>query len=134
MLLPHGTAIAVIDGENFKVFRNIGNEAEPQLSDALLPRLNSSNHSGTGHHSSPGNHADTQVSEDAHTIAAVEWLNDEVLGHRISSLIVIAPPRTLGEARKHYHGETRKAVLMEVSKDLSGRKPHEILAALRENV
>jgi protein required for attachment to host cells len=133
MLLPHGTAIAVIDGENFKVFRNIGTEAEPQLSDALLPQLDSSNRSGAGHRSSPGNHAETQVSEDAHAIAAVEWLNGEVLDHRIAGLIVVAPPRTLGEVRKHYHGETRKALLMEVTKDLAGRKPHEILAALHED-
>jgi protein required for attachment to host cells len=134
MLLPHGTAIAVIDGENFKIFRNIGTEAEPQLSDALLPRLDSSNRSGAGHRSSPGNHDEMQVSEDAHAIAAVEWLNDEVLGHRISGLVVVAPPRTLGEMRKHFHVETRKAVILEVTKDLAGRKPHEILAALRENV
>ncbi len=95
--------------------------------------LDSRNHSGAGHHSSPGNHANSQVDEDAHASAAVHWLNSEVLGHRIDKLVVFAPARTLGEVRKHYHKQTEAALLKEVAKDLVGRKPTEILAALREN-
>ncbi len=132
MLLPHGTVIAIVDGRNLELYRNDGNEAEPDLAPLPLPRLDSSNHSGGGHRSSPGNHADSQVAEDAHAIAATEWLNSEVLGHHIDKLVVFAPPRTLGEMRRHYHKQTEKALLKEVSKDLIGRKPDEILAALRE--
>ena len=132
MLLPHGTVIAIIDGHNFELYRNDGNEAEPSLEALPTPKLDSRNHSGNGHHSSPGNHADSQVAEDAHAIAATEWLNHEVLGHHIDGLVVFAPPRTLGEMRRHYHKQTEKALLKEVSKDLIGRKPDEVLAALRE--
>ena len=56
-----------------------------------------------------------------------------MLGHRIDKLVVFAPARTLGEVRKHYHKQTEAALLKEVAKDLVGRKPTEILAALREN-
>ena len=133
MLLPHGTVIALVDGRNFELYRNSGDEAEPELAALDSPKLDSHNHSGAGHHSSPGNHANSQVDEDAHAAAAVAWLNAEVLGHRIDKLVVFAPARTLGEVRKHYHKQTEAAVLKEVAKDLIGRKPAEILAALREH-
>ena len=133
MLLPHGAVIALVDGKNFELYRNAGDEAEPELAALESPKLDTSNHSGGGHHSSPGNHADRQVDEDAHANAAVHWLNSEVLGHRIDKLVVFAAPRTLGEMRRHYHKMTEQALLKEVAKDLVGRQVADILAALREN-
>jgi len=132
MLLPHGTLIVLADGRNFELYRNTGNEASPELAALPAPSLDSSNHSATGHHSHPGNHADRQVSEDAHANAAAHWLNAEVLGHRIEKLVVIAPPRTLGELRRHFHKQTGQAILKELAKDLIGKQAGEILAALRE--
>jgi protein required for attachment to host cells len=132
MLIPHGTLIAVVDGQNFNLFRNAGNEAEPELTALPSPALDSHNHSGVGHHSVPGNHADSLVAEDAHAGAAAAWLNQQVLGHKLDNLVVIAAPRTLGELRRHYHKQTEKVLLRELSKDLVGRKAPEILAALRE--
>lgn len=131
MLLPHGAVIALIDGQKFELYRNNGNEAVPDLTSQTSPKLDTHNHSGGSHHSSAGNHADSLVSEDAHAIAAVEWLNSQVLGHKIEHLVVIAAPRTLGEMRRHYHKQTEKALLGELAKDLTGRKPADILAALR---
>lgn len=132
MLLPHGTIVALADGRNFELYRNAGDEASPELAALPAPRLDSHNHSGTGHHSHPGNHADRQVNEDAHASAAAKWLNDEVLGHRMERLVVIAPPRTLGELRRHFHRQTEQAILKELAKDLIGKQPGDILAALRE--
>lgn len=132
MLLPHGAVIALIDGAQFELYRNAGNEAEPDLTALPAPALDSRNHSGAGHRSSPGNHADRQVAEDAHAIAAAEWLNAEVLGHRIEQLVVIASPRSLGEVRKHYHKMTERALIRECAKDMIGRQPADILTALRE--
>jgi len=131
MLLPHGTIVAVVDGHNFDLFRNAGNEAAPELTAQAAPRLDTHNHSGASHRSSAGNHADSLVSEDAHAIAAAAWLNGEVLGHRIENLVVIAPPRTLGELRRHYHKQTEKVLLKELSKDLVGKKGPAIVEALR---
>lgn len=132
MLLPHSTVVVLIDGRKFELYQNTGNESEPVLSAMVAPKLDSHNHSGGGHRSSPGNHADSQVAEDAHAIAAVEWLNREVLAHRIAGLVIIAASRTLGEMRRHYHKQTEGAVLHEIAKDLTGRQPTEILTALRE--
>ena len=133
MLLSHGTVVALVDGKNFELYRNAGNEAEPELTALPSPKLDEHNHSGAGHHSRPGNHADKQVGEDAHANAVAQWLNSQVLGHKIETLVVIAPPRTLGELRRHYHKQTEQAVAKELHKDLVGKKPNEILAALREN-
>ena len=132
MLLSHGTVIALIDARNLELYRNGGNEAEPELTPLPSPRLDASNHSGAGHHSSAGNHAGHQVVEDAHAGAVAAWLNSQVLGHKIESLVIIAPPRTLGELRRHYHKQTERALVRELHKDLIGSKPSEILAALRE--
>lgn len=132
MLLPHGTIVAVIDGVTFELYRNSGNEAEPELTPEDSPKLDASNHSGGSHHSKPGNHEGHQPNEDAHAIAAVEWLNQQVLGHKITDLVVFAAPRTLGELRKHYHKLTQQALLGEINKSMSGRKPSELIEALHE--
>ncbi|MGE3691337.1 MAG: host attachment protein [Novosphingobium sp.] len=132
MLLPHGTVVALVDGAHFELYRNAGDEAAPELAALPVPKLDTHNHSGGGHHSSAGNHADRQVAEDAHAIAAVNWLNSQVLGHKIDNLVVFAAPRTLGEMRRHYHKQTERALLKEVHKDLTGKPPAQILNALRE--
>ncbi len=126
MLLPHGTVIAVIDARNFELFRNVGDEAHPELTEIPAPKLDTHNHSAGSHHGSTAT-----MTEDAHAIAAVEWLNHEVQGHRIEHVVVAAPPRALGELRKHYSKLLEKALLGEVSKDLHGRKGPELLAQLR---
>lgn len=132
MLLPHGTVIALIDGRNFEIYRNTGDEAAPELTALPAPKLDSHNHSGGSHHSSVGNHADGLVNEDAYASAAATWLNGQVLSQKIRELVVIAPPRTLGELRKHYHKLTTGAVIRELHKDLIGQQPGDIIAALRE--
>lgn len=131
MLLPHGTVVALVDGHKFELFRNAGNEATPELDPLPSPALDSHNHSGGSHRSSSGNHAGSLVAEDAHAIAAVNWLNAQVLGHKIEHLVLIAAPRTLGEMRRHYHKQLEGVLMGELAKDLSGRKGPEILAALR---
>lgn len=131
MLLPHGAIVALVDGKNFELYRNAGNEAEPELAAIDAPKLDTSNHSGGSHRSSAGNHADSLVTEDAHANAAAQWLNSQVLGHKIAKLVVIAPPRTLGELRRHYHKQTEQALVVELAKDLNGRPAAEILDQLR---
>ncbi|MBX9642730.1 MAG: host attachment protein [Novosphingobium sp.] len=134
MLLSHGTVIALVDGRNFELYRNAGDEAEPELQALDAPKLDSHNHSGGGHHSSAGNHADKQIDEDAHAFAATSWINGQVLAGKIKSLVVFASPKTLGEMRRHYHKMTERVLAKEYHKDLSGRPPADIVAALREKV
>lgn len=132
MLLPHGTVVALVDGQKFELFRNTGDQGAPELAAFAAPKLDAHNHSAGSHHASSGNHDGHMVAEDAHAGAAVEWLNSQVLGHKLEHLIVIAAPRTLGEMRRHYHKQTERIILAEIAKDLTGRQGSEILAALRE--
>jgi protein required for attachment to host cells len=132
MLLPNGTIVAVVDGEHLELYQNTGDDVKVQLSKMAAPKLDSQNHSGGGRQSSVGNHADKQVEEDAHAIAVVNWLNSQVIGHKIEHLVVFAAPRTLGEMRRHYHKQTEAALLKEFHKDYIGRPPSDIIAALRE--
>ena len=134
MLIPHHALVAVIDGATFEIYRNTGTETEPELSPEDSPKLDASNHSAGSHHSSSGNPGGHQADEDAHAIAAVEWLNQQVLGHKVTDLVVFAAPRTLGELRKHYHKLTQQALLGEINKSMSGRQPSELIEALREPV
>lgn len=132
MLLSHGTVIALVDGEKFELFRNSGNEAEPDLSPVATPQLDEHNKgAGSHHYSSSGNPQASLLNEDAHAAAVAEWLNRQVLGHKMEHLVVIAAPRTLGELRRHYHKQTAAALVGELSKDLIGRQGREIIAALR---
>ena len=132
MLLPHGIVIALVDGENFKLFRNTGDDSKPQLTAMPSPKLVITNHSAAGHRTNEGNPDKQQSREDAHASAVVDWLNSEVLGHKIEKLVVFASPRTLGEMRRHYHKQTEKAVLKEIPKDYVERPLTDIIAALRE--
>lgn len=132
MLLPHGTVIALADGKKFELYRNKGNEASPELTALPSPDLHAHNKgSGAHHYSSAGNPQSHLLEEDAHAAAVAEWLNSQILGHKIDKLVVIAAPRTLGELRRHYHKQTEQALLGELPKDLAGRKPQEIIEALR---
>lgn len=126
MLLPHGTVIAVIDARNFRLFRNAGDEASPELAETDAPRLDTHNHSGGSHHGST-----ITMAHDAHATAAIEYLAQEVQSRRIEHLVVIAAPRSLGELRKAYTKGLEAALLGELAKDLGEAKAPEILAQLR---
>ncbi|MFC0590840.1 host attachment protein [Novosphingobium aquiterrae] len=132
MLLPHGTVIALVDGQTLELYRNTGTEAEPALAALDSPKLDSRNHSGVSHHSSAGNHAGGLVNEDAHAAAAAEWLNDAVLAHRVEHIVLFAAPRTLGELRKHLRKTTEQAVLKQYDKDMVGKPAAAILSALQD--
>lgn len=126
MLLPHGTVVAVVDGKTWDLWRNAGNEAAPELARIETPALVEHNHSSGGSHASPH-----QQDETAHATAVADWLGRQVGGHKIEQLVVIAPPKTLGELRHHWSKPVQNALLAEIAKDMVGRQPADVLAALR---
>ncbi len=132
MLLPHGTFVAVVDGHSMELFRNGGNEAFPALMEMPRPDIDAHNKQfAVSFSSSSGNHADTLVEEAGFAAAAVDYLNHKVLDHKISNLVIIAPPRTLGEMRRHYHKELKGKLIGELAKELVGSKGPRIIEALR---
>lgn len=139
MLLPHGTLFAVVDGEHFELYRNAGTEAAPDLAAIEVPSLELTDYSSGGQDHDKVSRLQLggpigrleKLEEAAHASAVAHWLNSEVLAHRIEKLVIIADPRTLGEMRRHYHGKLEEALIGELTKTLTGRKPDEIVEALR---
>lgn len=131
MLIPHGTVIAVIDGQDWDLFRNAGTEAEPELAVLETPALAEHNHSTSGHSASRSRPSLHDMDETAHAAAVAEWLNGQVTAHKIDRLAIIATPRTLGELRHHLSAQASQVLIAEVAKDLMGRQPADLIAALR---
>jgi protein required for attachment to host cells len=118
MQFPRNTTIAVSDGQKLRMFRNTGDELHLQLHE--LPPLALSPHnkgSGKRHHSSAGNPDDRRLEEDSYASATADLLNQQVLAGEIGNLYVVAPPRTLGELRKHYHPSLQAKLLGELGKE-----------------
>ena len=127
MDIPNGTTIAVADGEKISLFRNSGDAANPKLT-ALpdAPVANDNAGSGARHVSSSANPDDSQVLEDDFAAGIGSMLNKHVLDGKISGLVVIAAPRTLGELRKHYHQKLSAVLIGEIDKDLTGHSIQDI--------
>lgn len=61
-----------------------------------------------------------QMEEDRFATEIADLLKKQALAGAFESLVVVAPPRTLGELRKHYHKEVVERLKGEVGKDLTG--------------
>jgi len=131
MLLPHGTVIAVVDGENLELFRNTGNETAPELAAMDAPKLDGYNKDAGARHKSSSANPGHQLDEDGHAAGVADWLNQQVMGHRIEHLVVIGAPRTLGELRRRYDKALEAVLIGELNKELVGRSASEILEALQ---
>lgn len=138
MLLPNGTVFAIVDGENFELYRNMGAEAEPRLAAMEVPELEATNFSAgarrldgpTRHQARTGDGSNDALDESAHVAAVTGWLNSQVLSHEIDQLVVVADPRSLGEMRRHYHKQLKDVLVAEVPKNLAGRPAQEITRIL----
>jgi protein required for attachment to host cells len=71
-----------------------------------------------------------QLEEDRFAAETAELLKKRAMNHDFESLIIVAPPRTLGELRKHYHKEVSDRIAGEIDKDLTGHTVPQIEEAL----
>ena len=71
-----------------------------------------------------------QLEEDRFAADAAELLKKRALRHDYDALVVVAPPKTLGELRKHYHVEVSNRLTGELDKDLTGHTIPDIEQAL----
>ena len=144
MRVPHNSYVLVADGKKMLFFRNQGDEVFPQLEvDRKQEQLNpptreqktdesgrAFSSAGTARHA----YSETdfhQLEEDRFAVEAAEMLKERALRNEFEKLIVVAPPRTLGELRKHYHKEVEKRLAGEVAKDLTGHPVTEIEKILK---
>jgi protein required for attachment to host cells len=140
MQVPHNSFVVVADGKKMLFFRNEGDSEFPKLEverkreTADLPdREQKTSDAGRTFDASggPGRSAYEEVDfhqleEDRFAAETAEMLKKRALRNEFEQLIIVAPPRTLGELRKHYHKEVEKRLAGEVAKDLTGHPVAEI--------
>jgi protein required for attachment to host cells len=73
-----------------------------------------------------------QQDEDRFAAETAEMLKDRALRNEYDALVVVAPPRTLGELRKHFHKEVEKRLVAELPKDLVNTPVPEIEKILQD--
>jgi protein required for attachment to host cells len=140
MQLPHNSFVVVADGKKMLFFRNEGDSDYPKLeverkretadapdrdqkTDAPGRAFDASGGAGRSAYEEADFH---QLEEDRFAAETAELLRKRALRNEFESLVVVAPPRTLGELRKHYHKEVEKRLTGEVAKDLTGHPVAEI--------
>ena len=157
MQIPHNAYVLVADGTKMLFFRNEGDADYPQLqveahreeedpkdSDqgrSEPGRTFSSNRGDprTGGYGSTMGAARSAYSEtDFHQLQkdnfaheAADMLKAKALANEFDKLIVVAPPKTLGELRKHYHKEVESRIAGEIAKDLTNMPVPEIEMVLQ---
>ena len=140
MQVPHNTVVVVADGKKMLFFRNEGDSEYPKLeverkreqedaadrdqkTDGPGRTFDSSGGAGRSAYEEVDFH---QLAEDRFAAETAAMLKDRALRNEFESLIIVAPPRTLGELRKHYHKEVEKRLTAEIAKDLTGHPVPEI--------
>jgi protein required for attachment to host cells len=149
MQVPHNAFVVVADGRKLLFLRNEGDAEYPnlQVEKKLIDRHNPDHNEqasdlaggamGTrtaGAQWGAGNMDEVdfhQLEEDRFAAETAGLLKDWAMRNEFESLIVVAPPRTLGELRKHYHKEVSDRLTGEIDKDLTGHTVPQIEAALK---
>jgi protein required for attachment to host cells len=140
MQVPHRGFVVVADGKKMLFFRNEGDSEYPRLQvERKREQVNPSDldqktdqagqapsGSGGAGYSSYGETDFHQLEEDRFAAETAELLRKRALNNDFESLIIVAPPKTLGELRKHYHKEVEKRLTGEIAKDLTGHPVNEI--------
>jgi protein required for attachment to host cells len=62
-----------------------------------------------------------QQAEDRWARRAAEMLNRRAHANDYDALVIVAPPRTLGEIRKHLHKETERRLVATINKEMTDR-------------
>ena len=139
MQLPHKSFIVVADGRKMLFFRNEGDAMHPNL---VVERVREQDNPETSEQGtdSPGRtfasngagrsaYEETdwhQLEEDRFAAETADLLKKRALRNDYDALFVIAPPKTLGELRKHYHKEVSGRLIGELDKDLTGHPVDQI--------
>ncbi len=139
MRIEHDTCVLVADGAKMMFFRNTGDAEYPKLEidgqridDNPADQDQKSGPDGrTASANYPG--GSTMGTTDFHAIReqrfaadAADLLKRRAMAHHYEKLIVVAPPETLGELRRHYHDEVERRLVGEIGKDLTGHPVDEI--------
>ena len=143
MQLTHDTVVLVADGRKMLFLRNEGDaeypnlkvehaeeQSNPATGDQVTDRQGGASSTQGAARSSMDEADAHQVAEDRFAAEAADLLKRRALANEYEKLVVVAPPRTLGELRKHYHKEVSDRLIGELDKDLTGHPIDQIEKAL----
>lgn len=143
MRVPHHSVVLVADGRKLLFLRNEGDadylnlqveHAEernnPATRDQATDAAGGASSTQGAARSSVEPTDFHQLEEDRFAADAADLLKRRALDNDFESLIIVAPPRTLGELRKHYHKEVSARIAGELDNDLTGHPVAEIEKAL----
>ncbi len=140
MILPHKTEICVADGRKFLLLVNVGDTVHPDLQ--VIREVAQDNPKTTEQGSDrPGRMFESdnvrssaydetdfhQVSEDRFAAEMTDVLNRRAMEKRFEKLVIIAPPATLGEMRRHYHKNVLDRLVAEIGKEATNLPSDEIV-------
>ncbi|SDC10832.1 Protein required for attachment to host cells [Sphingomonas sp. YR710] len=144
MRIAHDVLVVVADGRKSLFLRNEGDAEFPHFiveshrSHEDLPDRDLKSDAPTVAVSSVGGRRSTVEETDYHQQAEDRFAADSaaLLGRKaqdgeFAKLIIVAPPRTLGELRRHYTNEVSSRILVEVDKDLVNHPINRIEEALK---
>ncbi|WP_271298876.1 host attachment family protein [Sphingomonas sp. CV7422] len=140
MQVPHNAFVLVADGRKALFFRNEGDADYPNLrvehaEEKINPadRDQKTDAAGSASSTQMGTMEEVdfhQQEEDRFAADTADMLKRRALANDFEALIIVAPPKTLGELRKHYHKEVSSRLAGELAKDLTGHPVPEIEKAL----
>lgn len=156
MKIPHHAHVLVADGRKMLFFRNEGDADYPQLEVEAhreqenpkdgeqgtdrpgraftaggVPPSQGGSRPGAANRSGYSETDFHQLEEDRFAAKVADMLKERALANQLESLIVVAPPKTLGEMRKHYHKTVEARLKGEIAKDLTNMPVPEIEKALQ---
>jgi len=146
MKIEHDALVMVVDGGKMLLFRNEGDSASPklQVEQAMEhnnpPDREQASDAPARNHGGAGGLARSAVEqtnfhdlrEARFAAEATNILNKRALTQDYEQLIIIAPPQTLGQMRKHYHKELQSRLIGEIGKDLTGHPVPDIEQAITQ--
>lgn len=143
MILHHKTEICVADGRKLLLLVNAGDDRFPDLQvihaeehDNPPDRYQSTDRPGRSFQSADSRrsaYSETdfqQLSEDRFATEVTAILNKRALANCFDALVVIAPPKTLGEMRQHYHKQVESRIVREIAKEATNLSPDDIAAMI----
>ena len=133
MPLANNALVLVTDGRKTLFFRNHGDinqidlrtEAHDEREDLKDSEIKSdapgtTQQSGGYGHSTYEETDFKQLEEERWAKSAAEEANRRALANDFEALVIIAPPKTLGELRKQLHKEASRRVVCDISKEMTG--------------
>ncbi|UIP07068.1 host attachment protein [Erythrobacter sp. SDW2] len=134
MRLPQNAHVAVVDGTQFRLFRNTGRGDAIKLEGISADEVDATNKSAgiRDHEATNRNDGGRHLEELSHAAGVAERLNSMAIAGTIEKIAIIADPSSLGEMRRHYHTELQNALVGEIDSTLTNSAVEEIVRALEE--